>query len=111
MTVVKPHAFEYEGKRSAWCVKAIASLARALNWPQPTLRNDGEHSIVKVVQQTRDELQVERQPVIPTVMKGSNGGLEQANKENEGMTRTIHVKFGNKVRGESTEWPTSCARG
>ena len=61
---------EYEGTRNVSGVKATASLARALSQPHPTIRNDGEHSIVKVVRQTRGELQVEMQPVAPTVTKG-----------------------------------------
>ena len=80
---------KYEGSRNVEDVKAIASLSRPLCQPHPTIRNDGEYSIGTTFRQTRVELQVEMQPVAPTVLKGSNGGLEQANKATEGMTRTI----------------------
>ena len=84
--------------------REIASLARALCQPHPTVRNDGEYSIGTTFRQTLDELQVEMQPVTPTVLRGSNGGLEQANKATEGMTRTIMSSW-------ETRYEASCARG
>ena len=83
---------EYEGTIDVLGVKAIASWARASSQPNPTIRNDGDHSTVKVVRQTRDELQIEMQPVTPTVLKGSNGWLNQANKATKGMMSSLETR-------------------
>ena len=78
---------EYKGTRDVLGVKAIAILARSLSQPRLIIRNDGEHLAVEVVRQTCDELQMKMKPVTPTVSKGSNCRLEQANRATEGMTR------------------------
>ena len=70
---------EYEGTRHVWSVTAIARLARAVSQPHPTIRNHVEPSTVKVVRQTRNELQVEMQPVIPEGIKRRFGTSKQGN--------------------------------